>query len=433
MFEKFTERARRAASQARQEAQRLRSPFIGTEHLLLGILREEDGVALQALDELRLGRSTIVAQVEKHLSPSPAEEVALGQLPFSPGMKRAIEFAGDFATEMGQPVIGTEHLLLGLLRDDGIAGKVLAGLGLREGAVRTKVLELLDMDLLPPSAAPREESLEERTLFDRAQAYLALEDRPSILDRLASLLEGGRSIALVGPRSVGKTSLVFALSRAKSGGLDYCSIDYRIFDEFFSAKRPAFHRSGTVSFVPEGELVTASRRPVADGLDERRREGERLIVEFREGGFEAYRARFPDLAKNLDRVDVAAPDAAECRQLLESSRVRIRMTARLAVADAVLADADRLARERWPQWVAPWPTLITLWKAAAIQNEAQGRGDVERLEKDVAELQKSMKPDDAITAAYLRMHAEGLRGLGGDLTMESIRRAIGELADRPLI
>jgi ATP-dependent Clp protease ATP-binding subunit ClpA len=431
MFEKFTERARKAISLSRQEAQRLRSPFIDTEHLLLGILEEGNGVAVKVLNELRLDPSTVRGEIEKHLTPSSAEEVPRGQHPFSPGSKRTIELAAESAKALGQLVIGTEHLLLGLLRDEGIAGTVLVGLGLEEESVRAKVLEVLEMDLSPPPAAPREDSLDERRLFDRAQAYLALEDRPAILDQLVSLLQSGKSIALVGPRAVGKTSLVFALSRAKAGGLDYRSIDYRIFDEFFSAKRPDPRSPGTVRFVPEGELVTASRSPVADLLDERRREGERLIVEFREAGFDAYAARFPDLAKTLTPIPVAAPDTAECRQLLESARLRLRISTHLAIPDSVLAEADRLARARWQKLVAPWPTLIALWKAAMIQNESGGRGDLQRLMQDIEQLQKSTKPEDALTVAALRLHADGLRGLGAELTIESVRQAIGELADRP--
>jgi hypothetical protein len=104
---------------------------------------------------------------------------------------------------------------------------------------------------------------------------------------------------------------------------------------------------------------------------------------------------------------------------------------RVDVSTPVLEECDRLARARWPKMVAPWPTLIALWKAAAIQNEGAARGDVQRLEKDVAELESSGNPQDRLSAAALRQHIDGLRGLGVEISSESIRQAIGELADRP--
>src|SRR6185295_3759319 len=131
----------------------------------------------------------------------------------------------------------------------------------------------------PPSPVPPPPA--ERNMFDRAQAYLALADRPAIQDSIVQHLQQGRSLALVGPNYVGKTSLLFALSRAKAGGFVYCSIDFRIFDEFHIEELSMPKRAGIVCFVPEGELVTASRSLVADLLDERRRGGQRIILEFR--------------------------------------------------------------------------------------------------------------------------------------------------------
>jgi hypothetical protein len=190
-------------------------------------------------------------------------------------------------------------------------------------------------------------------------------------------------------------------------------------------------RPGTVCFVPEGELVTASRSPVADLLDERRRGGERLLLEFREGGLEEYATKYPDLAKELERVDVPPPNAQECAELLQSARPRLKKTMGLEIAADVLQEADRLARARWPKMVAPWATLITIWKAAAIRNETNPRGDILRVEEDIAKLDKSSDPQDRSYANALRLHAEGLRGVDCDLTLESVRQAIGELADRP--
>ena len=130
-------------------------------------------------------------------------------------------------------------------------------------------------------------------------------------------------------------------------------------------------------------------------------------------------------------MDVTPPHAPECAQLLESARPRLKERMGLELADETLREADRSSRARWPKMVPPWATLITLWKAASIQNETGGRGDVQRLEKDIAELESSTNPQDRSTAAALRAHVEGLRGAGAELRLESVRQAIGELADRP--
>jgi len=433
VFEKFTERARKVMSLARQESQRLDSEYIGTEHILLGIVHEGGGVAAKVLKSLDVDLKRLRKEIEKRRSPpDPPGNASIPS--FSPRSKRAIELAAESASELGHSVIGTEHVLLGLLKEqEGVAANTLTALGLHLDEVRNMVLEVLAVDVRsdasPPPAPP---SLVERNLFDRARAYLALADRPALQDSLTRLLQEGRSIALVGPTYVGKTSLVFALSRAKAGGFAYWSIDHRIFDEFHRSDLSMPRRPGTVCFVPEGELVTASRSLVADLLDERRRGGERLLVEFREGGLEAYTAKYPDLATELVRVEVRPPDAGECAALLDATRPRLKATMGLEVSAGLLQEADRLARERWPKMVAPWATLIAIWKAAAIRNESNARGDILRLEKDIARFDQSKDPEDRRYAEALRLHAEGLRGVDCDLTLESIRQAIGELADKPL-
>ena len=148
MFEKFTERARKVMSLARQEAQRLNSEFIGTEHILLGIIQEGGGVAAKVLKNLNVDLKRIRQEIEKLITPSTSPTVTLGQLPFSPRAKRVIELAGEAASQLGHDVIGTEHLLLGLLKEnEGIAAQVLTNLGLKLDEVRDMVLEVLGADM----------------------------------------------------------------------------------------------------------------------------------------------------------------------------------------------------------------------------------------------------------------------------------------------
>ncbi|HEY3227257.1 MAG TPA: ATP-dependent Clp protease ATP-binding subunit [Planctomycetota bacterium] len=148
MFEKFTERARKVMGLARQEAQRLNSEFIGTEHILLGIIQEGGGVAAKVLKNLQVDLKRIRQEIEKLITPSTSPTVTLGQLPFSPRAKRVIELASEAASQLGHDVIGTEHLLLGLLKEnEGIAAQVLTNLGLKLDEVRDMVLEVLGADM----------------------------------------------------------------------------------------------------------------------------------------------------------------------------------------------------------------------------------------------------------------------------------------------
>jgi len=143
MFEKFTERARKVMSLARQEAQRLNADFIGTEHILLGIISEGGGSAVKALVNLNVDLKFIVREIEKLVAPSTSPTVPLGQLPFSPRAKRVIELAGESASQLSTEVIGTEHLLIGLAKEnEGIAAQVLINLGLKLDQIQDMVVKV---------------------------------------------------------------------------------------------------------------------------------------------------------------------------------------------------------------------------------------------------------------------------------------------------
>lgn len=147
MFEKFTERARKVMSLARQEAQRLNSEFIGTEHILLGILLEDGGVAVKVLKNLNVKLPDLKAEVERLVEHPTAPTATLGQLPFSPRAKRVIELAGEVASQLNHDVIGTEHLLLGIMKEnEGIGAQVLTNAGLKLDVVKDMTVEILGTD-----------------------------------------------------------------------------------------------------------------------------------------------------------------------------------------------------------------------------------------------------------------------------------------------
>jgi membrane protein YdbS with pleckstrin-like domain len=152
MYERFTERARKVMQLANQEAQRLNHEYIGTEHILLGLVKEGSGVGANVLKSLGVDLPGICAEVEKLVQSGP-ESVTKGKLPMTPRAKSVIKLALEESQSLNHEHVGTEHLLLGLLRDrEGVAAQVLMNLGLRLEAVRLQVLSLVGKD---PGAGPQ--------------------------------------------------------------------------------------------------------------------------------------------------------------------------------------------------------------------------------------------------------------------------------------
>ncbi|MCK6472744.1 MAG: ATP-dependent Clp protease ATP-binding subunit [Planctomycetes bacterium] len=143
MFDRFTDRARKVMSFARQEAERFNHDYIGTEHILLGLVKEGSGVAANVLENLDVDLEKVRLEVEKLVKPAP-DVVTMGQLPFTPRAKKVLEFAIDEARALDHNYVGTEHLLLGLLREqEGLAAQVLMNLSLKLDDVRNEVMEFL--------------------------------------------------------------------------------------------------------------------------------------------------------------------------------------------------------------------------------------------------------------------------------------------------
>jgi len=152
MFDRFTDRARKVMGLARQEAQRFNHDYIGTEHVLLGLVQEGSGVAASVLKNLDIDLKKIRLEVEKLVS-NGTTMVTMGQLPFTPRAKKVLELSLEEASNLGHTYIGTEHLLLGLIREnEGIAAQVLRNLKVKLDDVREEVLELLGADPSEPDA-----------------------------------------------------------------------------------------------------------------------------------------------------------------------------------------------------------------------------------------------------------------------------------------
>jgi len=159
MFERFTDRARRVVVLAQEEARLLNHNYIGTEHILLGLIHEGEGVAAKALESLGISLEAVRQQVEEIIGQGQAAPT--GHIPFTPRAKKVLELSLREALQLGHNYIGTEHILLGLIREgDGVAAQVLHGFGADLDRVRERVTELLSghaggAEEDPPSRSPR--------------------------------------------------------------------------------------------------------------------------------------------------------------------------------------------------------------------------------------------------------------------------------------
>ena len=155
MLERFTDRARRVVKLAEEEARRLGHNYIGTEHILLGLIREGEGVAAKALESLGISLDTVRQQVEEIIGRG--QQAPFDVIPFTPRSKKVLELSLRESQQLGHNHIGTEHILLGLIREgDGVAAQVLVKLGADLNRVRQQVIQLIAAQQQPGHPPPRE-------------------------------------------------------------------------------------------------------------------------------------------------------------------------------------------------------------------------------------------------------------------------------------
>lgn len=192
MFERFTDRARRVVVLAQEESQRLSHNYIGSEHLLLGLLAEREGVAARALESLNVTLTAAREQVEEIIGPG--QQTPRGHIPFTPRAKKILELALREALTMGSEVINTEHLLLGLIDEgDGVGAQILQRLGATAQAVREAVARLLTAEpeadeVTGPGSEPRAVSVT-RQVRIRDDALTEVKDLLASIDRRLSAIE----------------------------------------------------------------------------------------------------------------------------------------------------------------------------------------------------------------------------------------------------
>jgi len=174
-LKEFTPRAQKVLTLAREEAARFHHHFVGTEHLLLGLISLGDGVAVTVLKEMGVDLQTVRLEVEKYVGRGPDEKIH-GFIPYTPRVKKVLALADKERKALNHIYLGTEHILLGLIREgDGVAARVLQKLGVAIDVVRQNVLKELDPNYSPPAedkAVPQKESEKsQRQIVDISKRY----------------------------------------------------------------------------------------------------------------------------------------------------------------------------------------------------------------------------------------------------------------------
>ena len=274
MFERFTDRARRVVALAQDEARRLNHSWIGTEHILLGLIHEGEGVAARTLESLGISLDAVRQQVEEIIGQG--QQAPSGHIPFTPRAKKVLELSLREALQLGHNYIGTEHILLGLIREgDGVAAQVLVKLGADLNRVRQQVIELLyghqDQDVGSAGSRPGE----------RAPAGLPEEAlaRFDALDRRLTALERWVSVQ---PDLEDLDREIAQVRREKEAAIERQDFEAAV----ASRAREKQLLAARADREKEQAASAAGRRTVARELDRLSTELERLRATLREHGIE---------------------------------------------------------------------------------------------------------------------------------------------------
>ena len=229
MFERFTDRARRVVVLAQEEARMLNHGYIGTEHILLGLIHEGEGVAAKALESLSISLDGVREQVQEIIGPG--QESPSGHIPFTPRAKKVLELSLREALQLGHNYIGTEHILLGLIREgEGVAAQVLVKLGADPSRVRHQVIQLITgyqskettradpnhVEAIPSGSVVLDQFGRNLTQAARENKLDPVIGRESEMERVMQVLSRRtkNNPVLIGEPGVGKTAVVEGLAQA---------------------------------------------------------------------------------------------------------------------------------------------------------------------------------------------------------------------------
>jgi len=379
MFERFTEKARRVVVYAQEEARMLNQNYIGTEHLLLGLIREQDGIAAKALESLNISLEDVHQQVEDLIGRGTF--VPTGHIPFTPRAKKVLELSLREALQLGHNYIGTEHILLGLIREgEGVAAQVLLNLGADLEKVRSAVIQLLSGHY-----GKQAESTEERrggngALIDEFGRDLTRAAREGKLDPVigrANEIERVMQIlsrrtknnpVLIGEPGVGKTAVAEGLAQRIASDevpetirdkhlytLDLAALvagsKYRgeFEDRLKKVMKEIRERGDVILFVDEmhtlvgagaaeGAIDAASIIKPALARGELQTIGATTLDEYRK-----YVEKDPALERRFQPIMVGEPSVEETVEILKGLRDRYEAHHRVSITDGAIDAAATLA------------------------------------------------------------------------------------------
>jgi ATP-dependent Clp protease ATP-binding subunit ClpC len=386
MFERFTERARQVVVLAQEEARTLKHNYIGTEHILLGLLREEEGLAARVLESLDITVERVRAQVVRIVGSG--EEVTSGQIPFTPRAKKVLELALREALSLGHNYIGTEHILLGLVREnEGVAARILLDFDADSEKIRNEVIRMLSGPggrqrpggAGASSAAAQEGKKSSKLLdqFGRNLTKLAAEGKldPVVgreieIERIMQILSRRtkNNPVLVGEPGVGKTAVVEGLAQRITSGdvpellkgrqiytLDLAALvagsKYRgEFEERLKkVMKEITQRGDIILFIDElhnlvgagaaeGAIDAASILKPALARGELQTIGATTLEEYRK-----YLERDSALERRFQKITVDQPSIEETVQILKGLRDRYEQHHKVQITDEALEAAAELA------------------------------------------------------------------------------------------
>ncbi|TDN74392.1 MULTISPECIES: ATP-dependent Clp protease ATP-binding subunit [Pseudonocardia] len=384
MFERFTDRARRVVVLAQEEARMLNHNYIGTEHILLGLIHEGEGVAAKALESLGIALEGVRQQVEEIIGQG--QQAPSGHIPFTPRAKKVLELSLREALQLGHNYIGTEHILLGLIREgEGVAAQVLVKLGADLNRVRQQVLQLLSgyqgKEPAESGTAGRGEGTPSSSLvldqFGRNLTQQAREGkldpvigREKEIERIMQVLSRRtkNNPVLIGEAGVGKTAAVEGLAQAIIKGevpetlkdkqlytLDLGSLvagsRYRgDFEERLKKVLKEIRTRGDIILfideihtlvgagAAEGAIDAASILKPMLARGELQTIGATTLDEYRK-----YVEKDPALERRFQPIQVSEPSVAHTIEILKGLRDRYEAHHRVTITDDALASAATLA------------------------------------------------------------------------------------------
>src|SRR4051812_43081469 len=456
MYERFTDRARKVMQLANQEAQRFNHEYIGTEHILLGLVKEGSGVAANVLKNLDVDLRKIRLEVEKIVQTGPGgDQVVLGKLPHTPRAKKVIEYSVEEARNLNHNYVGTEHLLLGLLREqEGVAAQVLMNLGLKLEDVREEVLNLLGHNMPESSEGPgeggnggtRERPAKGKSKtpaldsFGRDLTELARQGkldpvigRANEIERVIQILSRRQknNPVLLGEAGVGKTAIVEGLAqRIIAGDVPEILHDKRLvvldlammvagtkyrgqFEERIKAVMNEVRRAKNVMLFidelhtlvgaggAEGAIDASNVLKPALARGEIQCIGATTFDEYRK-----YIEKDAALARRFQAITVDPPSAEQTVEILKGLRDRYESHHRVQITDAAIKAAVELSGRYITGRVQPD-------KSIDVINEAGARVRIKSMTKppDLADLEAnieklSVEKDEAVKAADYERAAE---------------------------